>query len=152
VPTAVTTYKQCFDAVINTDAFKNEQTDGGLAGNDDDWDNFSDAEGWDFLEELETEYNCAGICYAPLWYMTRNINNGKPSDECLSPLFDDVFNASKNFANGFGAALLISVLCQLGLCGGMPATAGDEEEDNTVEYGEQPSGYGAGGMMRPGQK
>jgi hypothetical protein len=84
--------------------------------------------------------------------MTRSIAEGKPTQECLSPLFDDVLNASKSVANGMGAALIISVLCQLGLCGGMPATAGDEEDDNTVEYGEQPSGYGTGGMMKPGQK
>ena len=138
--------------MINNDVFVEGQQSGDSFTSDDEWDNFSDEDGWTFLEELEREYNCAGICYTPLWYMTKNIKEGRPTQECLSPLFDDVFNAAKNVANGMGAALIVSVLCQLGLCGGMPANAG-EEEDNTVEYNEQPSGYGTNnGMMRPGQK
>lgn len=120
----------------------------------DEWENFSDEDGWSFLEELEREYNCAGICYTPLWYMTKNIREGPPTQECLTLLFDDVFTTSKNIANGMAAALIVSVLCQLGLCGGMPANTGEEEDNNnTVEYNEQPSGYGtSNGMMKPGMK
>lgn len=151
-PPVVSTYRECYDNMINNDDFSTAQSDDGISS-DEDWENFTDEDGWSFLEELEREYNCAGICYTPLWYMTKNIKEGPPTQECLSPLFDDVFTTSKNLANGCAAALIVSVLCQLGLCGGMPANAGDEEESNTVEYNEQPSGYGtSNGMMKPGMK
>ena len=38
------------------------------------WQSFSSQEGWDILAALEDEYECAGVCYSPLFYMTKEIS------------------------------------------------------------------------------
>lgn len=65
---------------------------------------------WELFADLETEYSCAGICHKPLFYVTKDIDQGPPERECLLPLVDDILNSSKNILNGMGAFLLLSAL------------------------------------------
>ena len=125
------------------------------------WQSFSSQEGWDVLATLEDEYECAGVCYSPLFYMTKEISYGQPQRECLRPLFDDVFAQSYHLCIGVGAALMVSALLQLVLCGGMPADAGGvQSEENralavptgtevTVSSVDQEGFDTAAGAMKP---
>lgn len=45
---------------------------------------FYEEGGYDFLIWIETiHHNCASICDAPLFYITRDISEGMPADECV---------------------------------------------------------------------
>ena len=43
---------------------------------------FVDKGGMEFLQALEDQYNCASICNVPLFYITKDIAEGKPTSEC----------------------------------------------------------------------
>ena len=58
--------------MIATEAFEAGTVDPDEEG--DDWEDFSDSTAWTFLTEVEADYNCAGLCYTPLWYLTKNID------------------------------------------------------------------------------
>ena len=36
-----------------------------------------------FLTEVEKDFDCAGMCEIPLFYVTRDISDGPPTQECL---------------------------------------------------------------------
>lgn len=72
--------------------------------------------------------------------MTRSIADGQPEKECLNELFEDVFSNSKSLCIGMGAVLILSVFCQIGLCGGMPGTDGESD----AMYAEGPSNNDVG--------
>ena len=36
-----------------------------------------------FLFEVEKDFDCAGMCEVPLFYVTRDISEGPPTQECL---------------------------------------------------------------------
>jgi hypothetical protein len=44
--------------------------------------------GFDFVKEIETSMDCAGVCIVPLFYATRSISEGKPSNECFGAIVD----------------------------------------------------------------
>ena len=35
--------------------------------------------GFDFLSALETDFDCASLCKVPLFYVTRSMDEGKPT-------------------------------------------------------------------------
>ena len=42
---------------------------------------FFDKGGYGFLSELEQKYECASVCNRPLFYITRDIEEGRPEQE-----------------------------------------------------------------------
>jgi len=40
--------------------------------------NFFAKGGYNFLKQIEEDFNCAGICDVPLFFMTKNISEGSP--------------------------------------------------------------------------
>ena len=68
----------------------------------------NDDSAWDFFKMLEDEYDCSGLCYEPLFYLTKDISLGKPPKECLQPFFEDVFVRVQWHSANFGSALLLS--------------------------------------------
>ena len=58
------------------------------------WEGFDSDDAWAFFADVEREYNCGGLCYVPLFYLTRNINEGRPEKECIREIINDVFNES----------------------------------------------------------
>lgn len=136
IPPTVTTYRECYDGMVSSGAFAVDDSSGVVQ---EDYDNFGGEDVWEHLALLEAEYDCAGFCYKPLFYLTRSIADGPPPQACTNPVFEDVFKSAKSVCTGMGVALLISFLCQLGLCGGMPANAGDSKE----KYEEKADGSAA---------
>jgi hypothetical protein len=75
------------------------------------WADFNRQEAWELFTEWEREYDCAGICYTPLFFLTKSISDGLPKKECVREVILDIFYSSQNLCYGMGAALLLSVFC-----------------------------------------
>ena len=54
----------------------------GNVNNMDNFDIFANEYLWNFFEDLEDEYDCAGVCYVPLFYLTKPI---RMEDLCERP-------------------------------------------------------------------
>ena len=129
MPPTVTTYRQCFDLMLDNAIYK-DNFDRKVT---DEEDQDSREAAWSFFAELEAEYNCAGICHRPLFYLTKGINTGRPQRECLAPLFEDVFGKTTLYSYGLSGLMALSLICQLGLCGGMPASSDIPIDDPDAE-------------------
>lgn len=68
--------------------------------------------------------------------MTKPISAGPPTQECLTPLFNDVFSYTQRICLTIGIALAFSAICQLGLCGGMPSNPQENDDDANVDQVE----------------
>ena len=42
------------------------------------WEDFESEDAWNFFTQVEEDYDCAGICYTPLFYLTKDISVGRP--------------------------------------------------------------------------
>lgn len=63
-----------------------------------------DKEFVEIVRHFEKEYNCSGLCGAPLFYFTQSIKNGPPKDACLLPAMNDISSALQNL----GAMLILT--------------------------------------------
>ena len=84
---------------------------------------------WRLFEEVENDYDCAAVCYVPLFYMTRPISDGRPTRDCLKPLLEDVLGQTKNICRGFAYYLIAVCVLQLFMCGGVPRSPDEEQAD-----------------------
>lgn len=80
-----------------------------------------------FVEQLEKDYDCASICQVPLFYATKNLSAGQPTQECLQALIDSVSSS----VGVVGVIALITGLVSLvGFIGSFPlCTKYNDEED-----------------------
>ena len=46
--------------------------------------------GYDFLKRIESDFECAGLCDVPLFYITKDISKGRPTTECITVSFDKI--------------------------------------------------------------
>jgi len=46
--------------------------------------------GYDFLKKIENDFECAGLCTVPLFYLTKDISKGRPTKECIEVSFDKI--------------------------------------------------------------
>jgi hypothetical protein len=53
----------------------------------------------DFVEELEEEYDCSGLCRPPLFWLTKSIEEGKPKKTCLTVVSDIIHEAATPYSN-----------------------------------------------------
>ena len=68
-------------------------------------DSFFEGGGYAFLSGLESSYtDCASICDAPLFHLTKDVELGMPNQECLKVAKQDFI------ANGEFVMLLVSIL------------------------------------------
>jgi len=74
-PPTYATYKQCYDDVLK-EKFTSSNTKQSIR-------NFFEKGGFTFLSGLEESYDCASICNVPLFYITRDISEGRPEQECV---------------------------------------------------------------------
>jgi hypothetical protein len=58
----------------------------------------------DFLGFFERSYSCAGVCNPAHFYLTKSVNDGKPTGSCVGNLKDAI---NESFG-GLGAATLVS--------------------------------------------
>ena len=79
---------------------------------------FFDQGGYEFLKELETSLDCAGLCYTPLFYLTKDVRLGQPTIDCASATVDAITN-NKGASIVFlvtGLVLLLSIYGAILLC------------------------------------
>jgi len=53
-------------------------------------DKFFNQGGFEFLQELESRYECASMCQTPLFYITRNVSVGPPYQDCAHAAIDEM--------------------------------------------------------------
>jgi len=125
--TTYTTYKTCYNKVVsklatNSKAMKNA--------------NFKKASkeftkgGWKFLSDLEKTANCAGLCETPLFFLTKDISSGPPTQDCIAA-FTKAYGGNMLLgAVAFITAItLICVgICALPLCTDYNKDTQEEEE------------------------
>ena len=72
------------------------------------WEDFNTEDTWNFFTSVEEDYDCAGLCYVPLFYLTKDISAGRPEKECIREIIDDVYMESRGLLYGLGFAFLVS--------------------------------------------
>lgn len=60
------------------------------------------------MKDLETKYKCAGVCYKPLFYLTKPLTEGAPEAECV-----DTFIKEYAGATGVGIVAIVTGLTLL---------------------------------------
>lgn len=76
-PPTVNSYKTCFDDMLNNQAF-GEYVESKGETQKAFWEDFDTKDAWKFFEEVESDFNCAGICYVPMFYLTKDLSAGIP--------------------------------------------------------------------------
>ena len=76
------TYNECYESYI-----KEGEANFPDSG-DEEWKEFVQNGGFDFLESIEEEFDCAGICYSPLFYMTKDISNAPVTQGCVEAFIE----------------------------------------------------------------
>ena len=115
----VNSWKECYDAFIVNEFDQNSYER-----------KFLEFGGGKFVEELETDYECAGLCYTPLFYMYRDISIGPPTIGCIEA-------TAKGMAAKYGQVGLVSlitgVVLFIGMIGACPLCTGLEGDDDEKE-------------------
>ena len=81
-------------------------------------DDFFDKGGYEFLSMLERKYNCASMCHVPLFWLTKDVSEGPPTQECVSASIDSLSDQI-GFTIAFsvsGLLLLLAVFGAVPLC------------------------------------
>lgn len=117
------TYKQCYEEGLKPkfDAEKEKpegQKDEQLATTMAMVETFFDKGGFELLADLEEKYECASICSAPLFYLSKDVKVGPPTKDCLTAALDDIGSqmGPAIVCALAGILLLISVAGGLILC------------------------------------
>ena len=103
-PLTVTSYSQCFDSMLENQGFKQyiEAQSESMAAF---WEDFDSKSTWEFFRDVEEKYGCSGVCYKPLFFLTKDIAEGQPPNECVKEIIDDVYEQSRTMLLGMGIAL-----------------------------------------------
>jgi hypothetical protein len=83
--------------------------------------------GLDFLELIETEFDCASMCKTPLFYMTRSIEDGMPEQDCLSGTLKGMGKKGRPAAI---VALITALLLFIAMVGAFPLCTGFKKQDD----------------------
>lgn len=81
--------------------------------------------GYEYMAQLEQDYECASICYKPLFYLTKDISEAPVGQECVTA-FIDYYAGSLGVgivAIVTGLILLSACIGSVPLCGGFASGA-----------------------------
>ena len=106
----VKNYNECYQQYVSLP--ENAPAD----GQDDDWQEFVTNGGFDFLEAMEAEFDCAGICYSPLFYMTKDVSNVPVSMGCVEAFLE----RAKSTAGVGVVGVITGLILWLAACGAIP--------------------------------
>ena len=100
----------------------NEKLSSGTDDNTKQLNDFLNTGGWEFVNYVETAFNCASVCDAGLFYVTRDIKDGAPLDECIAGFVNSM--GGKALGAGIvcvitGGLTLIAMIGACPLCKGM---------------------------------
>lgn len=145
-PEPVSNYEQCFESIIQTEAFRENVPE----EYQNFFEDFRDQGGFNFLRSIEERYDCGGICYEPLFYLTQDISMGRPTKECFREVLDATIPQIQLYATISGAILLLSFFTSLCICGGIPKDEDggssneqkyktNDERRDAIDIGSNPS-------------
>ena len=112
-------YKECLDNVLVPQRIVN-QTEDSIE--------FFKRDGvFTYLGQLERDYQCSSLCQPNLFYIGRDLNEGKPTKECAQAISDSWGN-SKSFQDygkigggisiALGIIMMLALFCSIPLCRG----------------------------------
>ena len=67
---------------------------------------FITSNGMEILSELEDKYDCASVCEVPMFYITKDISEGRPTQECAAGIYHSMKGSYK-------AEAAFSIICSL---------------------------------------
>ena len=131
---AYTSWGECYNQVLKT---QQEQTDASeRTASQKQADAFFERGGFNFLKQIEHDFDCAGICTVPLFYVTKELSTGPPKRECIEAMFDTITSGM----SALGVIALITgfftfagFIGSFALCGGAAATEEEEEENRNQQ-------------------
>ena len=126
IVTAANAFKswgQCYNATLK-DATGSKS---GVDTNSKSFKDFVKNGGVQFLGSLEDAFDCAGLCYTPLFYLKKNIAVGRPTQDCARAA---VAKFGSNTGAGIAAVVtglvfFTAFLGSIPLCNGFPASGDD---------------------------
>lgn len=87
---------------------------------------FFEKGGYGFLSELEEKYECASICRRPLFYITRDISEGRPESECIRAIFNDISGSMKVEA---AVAIILALVLVCAMVSGLVSCMGPKADE-----------------------
>jgi len=96
----------------------------------------------EILSELEDKYNCASVCEVPLFYITKDIKEGRPLQECAAGIYHSMKGAYKAEA---AFSIMLSLVLWLSMTAALAIGCGDEQDEEAdKEDGDKPQGDRSG--------
>ena len=86
---------------------------------------FFDKGGYELLADLEDKYTCASICSTPLFYLTKDIKEGPPTQDCLTAALNEIGSQT-------GPAIVCAIagiLLLISVAGGFVLCSKTDEKD-----------------------
>lgn len=77
------------------------------------------------LKQFEDEYECAGICFTPLFYLTKDVKLGPVKSECTDAIIEEY---SGNMA-GAAVAAISAIVLVVGAIGAFPLCTGFDNSE-----------------------
>jgi len=126
---AYTSWGECYKQVLKA----KEQTDASTrTASQKSADAFFQRGGFNFLKQIEHDFDCAGVCTVPLFYVTKELSTGPPKQECIEAMFDTITSGMSLLgviALITGLFTFAGFIGSFALCGGTAATEEEEEEN-----------------------
>ena len=96
---------------------------------------FFDNGGLQFLNKVEKDFSCAGLCDVPLFYVTKDISLGPPKKECVEQMFIDITSSMSSLGM---ISLVAGIFTILGFFGTFSLCSNNsldhEHEDNIKDH------------------
>jgi hypothetical protein len=84
--------------------------------------------GYSFIKSFESQFKCAGVCFTPLFYLTRPLSDGVPTQSC-----DSAFLASVSGSIGPAVVAFITAFIMLTLFGAsFPLCTGKSDPNDAM--------------------
>jgi len=77
------------------------------------------------LNDIETEFECSGVCYTPLFYLTKPVSDGPATKSCDEAIVDKL---SGNYA-GAAVAIVTAIALLVAFIGSFPLCMGFNKDE-----------------------
>lgn len=86
------------------------------------------------MKQIENDFDCAGVCDVPLFYVTKDISEGPPQRECIEAMFDSITSGMSLLGV---VALITGIFTFAGFIGSFALCGGNNEKEDEEEEEEQ---------------
>lgn len=94
---------------------------------------FITSNGMEVLAELEDKYDCASVCEVPLFYITRDISEGMPLQECAAGIYHSMKGAYRAEA---AFSIILSLILWVAMTAALMIGCGPESDKDEEEEGD----------------